>query len=170
MASSKQHNESISNKSILQLAEKRFTTTKRQKKKNADSFFLRDGCFCKVRAYEYIYPSLLRRNPWLLGIKQAQQIGLSDMSPGAVVVGGGGAETPAVCCVPPRCACGPLAGPCVAEAAWPRLRDRLRRGGRKNPPTPRGLQQGPLAGHAAPLAARTPSAGSWENMGEYSDH
>lgn len=117
----------------------------------------------------YISPSPLRRNPSIPGIKKAQQIGVGDVSPGAVVVGGGGAETPAVCCVPLRCACGPLAGPCAAEAAWPRLRDRLHRGARKNPPTPRGLQQGPLAGHAAPLAARTPSAGSWENMGENSD-
>lgn len=84
------------------------------------------------------------------------------MSPGAVAVGGDGAETPAVCCVPPGCACGPPAGPCVVAAAWPQREDRPHRGGQKGPPTPRGFQQGPLAGHAAPLAAHTPSAGSWE--------
>lgn len=112
--------------------------------------------------YEYISLSPLSHELRLFGIKQAQQISASGMSPGAVAVGGDGAETPAVCCVPPGYACGPPVGPCVVVAAWPRLEDRPHRDGKKNPPTPRDFQQGPLAGHAAPSAAHTPSAGSWE--------
>lgn len=82
------------------------------------------------------------------------------MSPGAVAVGGDEVETLAVCCVPPRCACGPPAGPCVVVAAWPQLEDQPHLDGQKIPPTPRGFQQGPPAGRAAPLAAHIPSAGS----------
>lgn len=84
------------------------------------------------------------------------------MSPGAIADGGGGAETPTVCCVPPGCACGPPGGPCVVVAAWPQLGGQPHQDGQRGPLTPRGFQQGPLAGHAAPSAAHTPSAGSWE--------
>lgn len=104
----------------------------------------------------------LSHNLWRLGIKQTQQIGASVVSPGAVAVGGDGVETPAVCCVPPGCACGPPVGPCAVAAAWPRLTDRPHQDDQKNPLTPSGFQSGPLAGHAAPLAGHTPSAESWK--------
>lgn len=94
--------------------------------------------------------------------KTVQQISVSVMSPGAVAVGGGGAETPAVCCVPPECACGPPSGPCVVAAALPLLEDRPHPGGWRGPLTPRGFQQGPLVGRAVPLTVHTPSAGSWK--------
>lgn len=81
-------------------------------------------------------------------------------SPGAGAVGGGGAETPAACCVPPGCACGLPACLYVVAAAWPRPGDRPRRDEQKGPLTPRSSQQRPLAGRAAPSAAHTPSAGS----------
>lgn len=107
----------------------------------------------------------LSRSPWLIGGggggKTTRRISASVPSPGAAAVGGDGAATPAVCCVPPGCACGPPAGPCAAAAAWPRLEDRLH----PDPRGPRGFQRGPLAGRAAPLAARTPSVGSWERRG-----
>lgn len=108
-------------------------------------------------------PCPLNHTLWHLGIKQAQQIGLSSvMSPGAVAVGGDGAETPAVCCVLPGRACGPQVGPCGVVAPWPRLTDLLRPDGQKNPLTPSGFQWGPLAGHAAPLGGHTSLAESWE--------
>lgn len=94
--------------------------------------------------------------------KTVRQIGLRVVSPGAIAVGGGGAETPAVCCVPPGCACGPPAGPYVVVAVLPQLEDQPHLDGQWSPLTPRGFQQGPLAGHAALSAAHTPSAGSWE--------
>lgn len=84
------------------------------------------------------------------------------MSPGAIAVGGGGAETQAVCCVPPGCAFGLPADPCVVVAAWLQLEDQPHLDGQRGPQTPMGFQQVPLAGHAAPLAAHTPSGGSWE--------
>lgn len=80
------------------------------------------------------------------------------MSPGEVAVGGGGAETPAVCCVPPGCAYGLPDDPCVVVAAWPRLEDRPHQDG--SSPTPSGFRQVLLAGHAVPLAAHTPSVES----------
>lgn len=72
------------------------------------------------------------------------------MLPDAGAVEGDGAGTPTVCCVPPGCAYGPPAGPCVVVAAWPLLEDRPHRDGLKHPLTPSGSQQGSLAGHAAP--------------------
>lgn len=62
-----------------------------------------------------------------------------DTSPGAVAVGGDEAETQAVCCVPPRCACGSPVGLCVVVAAWLQLKDLPHRGGRRGPPSPRGF-------------------------------
>lgn len=53
----------------------------------------------------------------------------SEVLPGAVAGVGDGAETPAVCCVPPVCACGPPGGLCVAATVWPRLTDQPRRDG-----------------------------------------
>lgn len=96
------------------------------------------------------------------GIKQGQRVGRGATSPGAVAVGGDGAETPAVCCVPPGCACVPPAGPCAGAAAWPRRPDRPRRRGQKRRLTPSGLRWGPHAGCAAPSTGHTPSAESWE--------
>lgn len=89
-----------------------------------------------------------------------KKICVSAMSPGEVAVGDGGAETPAVCCVPPGCAYGLPADPCVVVAAWLQLEDRPHQDGQRGPPTPSGFQQGLLAGHTAPLAAHTPSVGS----------
>lgn len=82
-------------------------------------------------------------------------------SPGAVAVAGGGVETPVACCVLPGCACEPPAGLCADAAAWPQPEGQPRPGGERSPRTPRGFQQGLLAGHAAPSAVHTPSAGSW---------
>lgn len=81
---------------------------------------------------------------------------LSRGSPGAAVVGGGGAETPVACCGLPGCACEPPADLCAAAAAWPRLRGRPRRGRLRKPRI--GFQTGPLFGHAAPLTAHILSA------------
>lgn len=86
------------------------------------------------------------------------------LKPGAEAVEDGGAETPAACCVPPGCACGPPVDLCAAAAAWLQLGDQPRWGEQRGSPTPMGFQQGPLADHAAPSAARTPSAASWERL------
>lgn len=105
--------------------------------------------FCAVCLHEYFW------NLWLLNP--------TKVLPGAVAVGGDGAETPAVCCVPPVCAFGPPGGLCVAVAAWPRLTDRPHQDGCRKFLTPTGLPWEHLAGRAGPVAVHIPSEASWED-------